>query len=642
MCLKCHADKAALTKAQTKKGRPVEPLLVDSKKFAASAHAATGCTDCHDGYDRHPHPREAETSTCADCHDEAAAVFEKSVHGKRKDGRSDLPVKCSSCHGVHDVLPSDDRESRLHPLNVIRTCSQCHGDANQEATVEELLALPYTDDLHAEALLERGLVATATCVSCHGGHDIGPKGDPAARTSRLNVQKTCGECHTGVAEAYVGSVHFERLQEQGHKGPACNDCHPPHGLRRARSDFTLDTVAACARCHEERSGTFERTYHGKVSALGFGGQVAACTDCHGTHETRAASDPESRIHPDNLVATCGECHKHANAGFVQYMVHADPSDAENFPGLHALETAMIWLLLGVFTFFGIHTVLWLVRSVAAGERPHRKNGGRFVRRWRPFYTGLHVVFMCSFLALAFTGLPLHFAGRPWAARIMRFVGGPPVASSVHRFAAMVMMGCVAAYIVNVVYRFIVKREKGLWTGPNTMLPRWKDVTDFVGNFGWFLFLRPKPRFDRWTYWEKFDFWAVFWGMFIIGGSGLMLWFPETFTEVMPGWVLNAAIIIHGDEALLAVGFIFTVHMFHSNLRPEKFPMDRLYYTGRITEDEFREERPLEYARAIEAGEYEAMLDDPPRPRTRRRAFLVGAIVMFLGMALTLLAIFTSG
>jgi hypothetical protein len=114
-----------------------------------------------------------------------------------------------------------------------------------------------------------------------------------------------------------------------------------------------------------------------------------------------------------------------------------------------------------------------------------------------------------------------------------------------------------------------------------MVPRGKDFTDFVGNFRWFLYLGRRPRFDRWTYWEKFDYFAVFWGVAIIGFSGLVLWFPQFFTTFLPGWFLNAAHVVHSDEALLATGFIFIFHFFHTHLRPETFPLDPVIFTGRI-------------------------------------------------------------
>jgi hypothetical protein len=118
---------------------------------------------------------------------------------------------------------------------------------------------------------------------------------------------------------------------------------------------------------------------------------------------------------------------------------------------------------------------------------------------------------------------------------------------------------------------------------------------------WFLFKGPKPTFERWTYWEKFDFLAVFWGMFAIGGSGLMLWFPEFFGYFLPGWTFNVATIVHSDEALLATGFIFTVHFFNTHGRPEKFPMDFVIFNGQISKEEFIEERGDQWRRYEEEG-----------------------------------------
>ena len=133
-------------------------------------------------------------------------------------------------------------------------------------------------------------------------------------------------------------------------------------------------------------------------------------------------------------------------------------------------------------------------------------------------------------------------------------------------------------------------------GPDSLCPNQRDVRDIAGMIRWFLFKGPKPIFDRWTYWEKFDFLAVFWGMFAIGGSGLMLWFPEFFGRVLPGWVFNIATIVHSDEALLATGFIFTVHFFNTHGRPEKFPMDFVIFNGLVPKHEFIEERGDQWER----------------------------------------------
>jgi cytochrome b subunit of formate dehydrogenase len=174
-----------------------------------------------------------------------------------------------------------------------------------------------------------------------------------------------------------------------------------------------------------------------------------------------------------------------------------------------------------------------------------------------------------------------------------------------------------------------------------MVPNLKDGQDFVGMIKWFFGKGPRPQFDRYTYWEKFDYWAVFWGMFIIGGSGLMLWFPHFFSLFLPGWVFNVATIVHGEEALLAVGFIFTIHFFNGHLRPEKFPMDLVIFTGRLPEHELKEERPIEYARLVRKGGLAALETDPPPAETVMFGRVLGGIGLILGVLTILIIIYSA-
>ena len=163
-----------------------------------------------------------------------------------------------------------------------------------------------------------------------------------------------------------------------------------------------------------------------------------------------------------------------------------------------------------------------------------------------------------------------------------------------------------------------KREYGgsflkLILGPDSMLFNKRDLQEFVGSLKWFVGAGPRPRYGRWTYWEKFDYFAVFWGIFVIGSTGLMLWFPVFFTRFLPGWLINVATIVHSDEALLATGFIFTVHFFNTHLRPEKFPMDTVVFTGRMPVAEFKRDKPAEYEALVAAGQLEENLVEPYQP-----------------------------
>jgi hypothetical protein len=189
------------------------------------------------------------------------------------------------------------------------------------------------------------------------------------------------------------------------------------------------------------------------------------------------------------------------------------------------------------------------------------------------------------------------------------------------------------HILDVFISAIIRGERGIFWGPNSMTPQPKDVSDFFGNIKYFLYMGERPPGDRWTYFEKFDYLAVFWGVVIIGLSGLFLWLPGFFTSFLPGWTLNAAQVIHSDEALLATGFIFVFHFFHTHLRPESFPMDLVVFTGKMSLERFMSERPLEYQRLVDNDELEDYLVDGPNPRQRRDAYLLGSVFLVIGIML---------
>jgi cytochrome b subunit of formate dehydrogenase len=169
----------------------------------------------------------------------------------------------------------------------------------------------------------------------------------------------------------------------------------------------------------------------------------------------------------------------------------------------------------------------------------------------------------------------------------------------------------------------------------------QDLRDFGATFKWFIGLGPKPGYGRWTYWEKFDYFAVFWGVAVIGFSGLILWFPEFFTKIFPGWLINVAMIIHSDEALLAVGFIFTIHFFNTHLRPEAFPMDTVIFTGTIPEEEYKHERPQEYEELKNSGRLDDVRIKREGKHPKERAIRIfGYTMLTIGLILVVLIIYS--
>jgi cytochrome b subunit of formate dehydrogenase len=279
------------------------------------------------------------------------------------------------------------------------------------------------------------------------------------------------------------------------------------------------------------------------------------------------------------------------------------------------------------------------RSAAEPAPRPQAVGNRHLVRFGRFERYLHSLLMLSFLGLAATGLPLFFAAAPWAAWLSRAMGGYTVTGVLHRMFAVVMITVFLLHVGKLLRRVLVEKDYGIFWGPASMVPQPRDLKEMFQHFRWFVGLGERPKFERYTYWEKFDYWAVFWGMAIIGGSGFLLWFPEAFSRVVPGWVFNIALLVHGEEALMAVGFIFTIHFFNGHLRPEKFPMDMVIFTGAVSEAELRHERPGEYERLLRTGELHRLAEAAPS----RRSFVIGRIIgttaVTVGLTLVALIIY---
>jgi cytochrome b subunit of formate dehydrogenase len=550
------------------------------------------------------------TSACLTCHEEQ-------VPGQRYDVSVHADLTCTACHQKDDSQAAPTSGDQQCAAAFVSTeCARCH---EKEAEQHE-------GSIHNSERLPAG------CVGCHSDiHTLkSHKGD------KLRTAETCAGCHSRQAP-YFASTHYAALKEGHFDAPTCTDCHATHTVAKIDNDEkgrAFHTMA-CLKCHDDREKmeknevtwiageTFFQSFHGKNVRLGYPEKVAGCADCHRSHEVRKAEDPESSVSPNHLVATCGQCHAGATSSFVEFIPHAEDGDRVKSPALYWTRIGMTSLLVGTFFFFWVHSALWALRAFIERRNnptppvPRPSAHGKTYRRFTPVQIGLHLVVVVSFLALAFTGLPLKFSGTGWGHTLMGWVGGPDRARAIHHSAAVITFGYFIVAL-GMSFRFLFDRQRpgGSWWarlwGPDSLFPNLRDLRDIIAMFRWFTFRGPRPSFDRWTYWEKFDFLAVFWGMFAIGLSGLMLWFPEAAAHLVPGWFFNLATIVHSDEALLATGFIFTVHFFNTHFRPEKFPMDTVIFDGRISEEELREERPEQWKRLQAEGRLgELVMEAPP-------------------------------
>jgi len=122
---------------------------------------------------------------------------------------------------------------------------------------------------------------------------------------------------------------------------------------------------------------------------------------------------------------------------------------------------------------------------------------------------------------------------------------------------------------------------------------------------------------------------------VIGLSGLIMWFPTVFTRLLPGWIINVAHVIHSDEALLAAGFIFTFHFFNVHFRLEKFPMDPVIFSGRITEQEMLHERKRQYDRLKAEGRLDEQLVTDEWHQWKKIFTPIGMLAFSIGVLLVL-------
>ncbi len=249
---------------------------------------------------------------------------------------------------------------------------------------------------------------------------------------------------------------------------------------------------------------------------------------------------------------------------------------------------------------------------------------------------LHGALAGTFLGLAFTGLTLRFSGNPAMQAMARAVGGFGAVLFFHKFFAIGLTIAFLLHVADIVYRVAAKHEWGLLWGPNSMVPRWKDIQDFFGNLKWFLHLGPKPRFDRYAYWDKLDYWGVFWGMGIIGFSGYAMWFGSFFAHLIPGSWLNIALLIHGEEAILATGWIFVIHFFNTHLRPGSFPMDLTIFTGRLSEEELKHLHPEEYERLVQTDRLKRLAAPAPPRWLNNFGRVVGTSAVVAGIIMLIL------
>ena len=605
-CLECHGVAGFAVPVGETGDSPMRSLDINAGALKQSVHGELSCVECHAKIKELPHEKEGlQAVDCVTCH---SRLEEGVLSGKRRG------------HRVRAGMSS--REKTL---------------VNNER---------YQTSIHADVSVENN----ATCNRCHTAHYVYRSDDPRSTTYPGNSPQMCGACHAKELQEYRFSVHGANLKRPWRgESATCSDCHTSHRITDVELTAHRIVTESCGDCHKQEVEAYLSTTHGALAWLG-NTEAAKCANCHRPHATHAIDDPASLVSTENRLATCRECHENATENFIEYRVHGNTHDYNRYPYMWLTARIMVGIVLFVLVFFYAHSMLWFYREIHSRviewrivdskrypfrvKRPHKKSDKHF-RRFSWQWRLNHWAVALSVMTLVFTGMSVMYANSPWAVWVVERVGGHGLFTSVHRFAALVFMGAVIGHIVAVIYN--IRRNPDFdWFGPDSLLPRRKDWQDMVGQFKWFFGKGEQPRFDRWTYWEKFDYWAVYWGALVIGISGMMLWFSDTIGNLLPGWVLNVATIAHGVEAFLAVMTLFVVHFFNNHIRPAKFPLDIVMFSGSWDLEEFKEERPEEYRRLVESGELEKHLVAPPTPAQSRLYHLLGFTLLGIGFILLVL------
>ena len=525
-CLLCHEDK---TLFKTNAAHEAISMFVDEGRFKASVHG---------------------TNLCANCHSDLKATHPD-------DNMAARPVNCALCH---------DQQSRS-----------------------------YTNSVHGLALAA-GKPESAGCTDCHGSHDIARPDAPASRLNHANLTTTCGECHAEAARDVRESVHGEAIAAGHREAATCTDCHAEHKIEQLKTISPLKlSEEICSRCHAserinskynlppDRVKTFFESYHGLAAQYG-STRAANCASCHGVHKILPSSDPRSTIHKDHLVQTCGQCHPGATENFASGKIHVDGNGslAGGTGGLLNLWVRRVYLVLifGTIGFMLVHNGLaWLKRALVS-YRSRERSVPRMNRSQRV----QHFTLLISFFALAVTGFALKFPDS-WIGRLLGWDENFRRWS--HRIAGIILL---VAGVYHVCYLLLTADGKRLL---KDIFPVKQDLSDLAANARYLAGKGQKPKFGRFGYAEKMEYWAVIWGTIIMGVTGLMIWFKIDVTRFLPRWAVEVATTIHYYEAILACLAIVVWHFYAVIFDPGVYPINWAFWDGRISTHQQQEEHPLE-------------------------------------------------
>ncbi|MCP4703468.1 MAG: hypothetical protein GY865_02565 [candidate division Zixibacteria bacterium] len=587
-CLECHEETES------------EIAVGYDQNLALSIHQDFNCIDCHADLDGSelPHDEELEKIDCGMCHEAEAETY--IGHGRKSIYDCvDIPC-CSECHGKHDILPSTDKRSMTNPLNLPSTCGNCHEDLDLTERHEILYGRAvevYQSSVHGKASMG-GIYFAATCNDCHstGGtaHRILGPGDPESAINHFNIPKTCGKCHKAIEQDFWEGIHGKLVKRGETDVPICTDCHGEHGIishsdPKSRVSPARVAEATCAPCHEsarlnEKYGTPTRrleswvdSYHGLKSKAG-DMTVANCASCHGAHRILSHTDSSSSIHADNLRATCGRCHQGISTEMATVPIHSNPGISQT-PIANIVRQIYIVLIIVTIGLMILHWLVDLRKEIKKIRQKPQMTRMNLNEVWQ------HYLLMISFIVLVLTGFSLRFSEAYWVQLLFGWEGGFPLRGILHRIAGVIMM---ISSIWHFIYLFTPRGKQFF----KDMIPNVTDWRNLIQLMGYNLGLKEnKPKFGRFMYVEKIEYWALIWGTIVMIVTGLLLWLDNLAIIWVPKGFLDVMLVIHYYEAWLAMLAIIIWHMYSTIFNPGIYPMNPAWINGKMPIEMYKHEHP---------------------------------------------------
>ncbi|NQV37796.1 MAG: hypothetical protein HQ509_07315 [Candidatus Marinimicrobia bacterium] len=581
-----------------------------------SIHEDLECLDCHEDLDYTPHEDGSTTKVgcdgCRSCHEDESEEYQ--AHGRAEYDTCEDTPQCMDCHGDHDILPSDMKLSKTHPSNLPQTCGVCHENIDLVKEYGILKDHPveiYENSVHGVANLDdKGNYEAGTCNDCHStegtAHKIYSPNHAESAINHFNIPATCGQCHDGIEKEYNEGIHGILVARGDAESPVCTHCHGEHGIispddPRSPVSSTKLAEATCTPCHQSETlnedygiatgqlRNYVDSYHGLKTKSG-DTHVANCASCHGVHRILPSSDSTSTIFVNNLQTTCGECHPGITSEIANVTIHGEVQDNRHHIAI-IVEKIYILLIIVVIGSMVIHWLIDLFRQIiiVMTVRPQ-------VRRMRVGEVWQHTFLMVSFMILVVSGFALRFDQAWISTFFFGWEGGFEFRGLLHRITAVVFILTVLWHCVY----FIFTKKGRLFL--KDMLPIIRDFHEVINRVKYNLGLRKDdPKFTRFSYIEKAEYWALVWGTAVMIGTGFMLWFDNWFIHFIPMGALDVALVIHYWEAWLAFLAIVIWHMYATVFSPHVYPMNPSWLTGTMPEEMYKHEHPdhLEEAKAEE-------------------------------------------